>query len=280
MQFENRCFADGLGLPRVVKYLQSLKDLSNLSSCSLSVANERQITALLARIERSPWGAWSKHDHKLALRMYLRYLGREDLAKLVHLPKVHGLKLPEELITPGEVFELMNAWGRIEDHAFLFVLYESACRIGELLSLQRRNVQYDHIGAVLVVDGKTGMRRIRLIESAPVLDEYLSDRSFRPEERIFPATYRAYAKRIKVMAARAGIQKRIYPHLFRHSRATYLASFLTEAQLCAYMGWTIGSAMPRIYVHLAGADLDQALMKVPAVLQVPKKPLLSNSYHK
>ncbi len=269
--FEDRCFADGLGLPRVVKYMQSLKTLAALQPAGLSTITQRGVISLLARIERSSWSAWTKHDYKLALRMYLRFLGRKDLAELVHIKNVHGYKLPEELVTTQEVFELMNAEGRIEDHAFLFVLWESGCRIGELLSLQRRHVQFDHLGAVLIVDGKTGMRRLRIIESAPILDEYISDRSFKQSQRIFPATYRAYAKRIKVMSQRAGIQKRIYPHLFRHSRATYLASFLTEAQLCAYMGWTIGSAMPRIYVHLAGADLDQALMRVPAVLQIPQR---------
>ncbi len=272
--FENQLFADGLGMPRVVKYLQSIRALEKLTPCPICEANARQITSLLARIERSSWSSWTKHDYKLALRMYLRFLGRKGLAELVHIKNVHGYKLPEELITPDDIFDLMDAQGRIEDHAFLFVLYESGCRIGELLSLQRKHVVFDSIGAVLVVDGKTGMRRIRLIESAPVLDEWISCRSFRQEQRIFPNTYRAYAKRIKEMAARAGIQKRIYPHLFRHSRATYLASFLTEAQLCTYMGWSIGSAMPRIYVHLAGHDLDQALMKVPAVLQTSKEVML------
>jgi hypothetical protein len=34
------------------------------------------------------------------------------------------------------------------------------------------------------------------------------------------------------------------------------------------MGWTIASSMPRIYVHLAGHDLDAALLKLP---QLPAK---------
>lgn len=266
--WRDQMFADGLGLARVVKYLQALKRLYELAPVALSKASSRDIRALMARIELSDYTDWTKHDYKLSLKVYLRFIGQQDLAELVHFSKVHGYKLPEELITPEEIFDLMDAWGRLEDHAFLFSLYESGCRIGEILTMQRKHVMFDTLGAVLIVDGKTGMRRLRIIESAPVLDEYISSGSFRQDQRIFPETYRAYAKRIKVMAARAGIEKRIYPHLFRHSRATYLASFLTEAQLCAYMGWTIGSAMPRIYVHLAGADLDQALMKVPPVLQV------------
>jgi len=269
LEFRDQMFADGLGLPRVVKYLASIKAVYNLTPWSVQRASHKQIVGLLARIERSEWSAWTKHDYKLALRKYLTYCGKEDLAALVRLPKVHGYKLPEELLDLEDLLALLAEGRRVHDRAFIAALYESGCRVGELLSLQRKHVSYDSLGAVLIVDGKTGMRRVRIIESAPSLDVWISENSFRQEDRIFPNTYRAYRKRLQVLAARAGIQKRVYPHLFRHSRATYLAGYLTEAQLCAYLGWTIGSAMPRIYVHLAGHDLDAALARVPTLANMP-----------
>jgi len=39
---------------------------------------------------------------------------------------------------------------------------------------------------------------------------------------------------------RAGIKRRIYPHLFRHTRATILASRVTEGPLEAQMGGYMG----------------------------------------
>jgi integrase len=244
--FENQMFADGLGIARIAKYLASLKALYKLQTWSVQRVTSRDITAILARIERSDWQPWTKHDYKLALRKYLVFCGSAELAKVIRLPKVNTGKLPEELITPEHIEELL----------------QSTC------SLRRKHIQFDHLGAILIMDGKTGMRRVRLLESAPLLDEWISDRSFKPEDAIFPNTYRAYVKRLKTLSKRAGISKRIYPHLFRHSRATFLAGYLTEAQLCAYMGWTISSAMPRIYVHLNGHDLDAALTRVPALLNV------------
>jgi len=266
-QFRDQCFADGLGMPRVVKYLASLKSLHKLTPWNVQRANKRQIIAIQAKIERSEWSGWTKHDYKLALRKYLAYCGRSDLAALVRLPKVHGYKLPEELLDQEDIQALLDVAGDEQYRAFLYCLYESGCRIGELLSLQRKHIRYDAQGIILTVDGKTGMRRVRLLESAPDLDVWISCRSLKPDQAIFPNTYRAYTKHLRTLAIRAGIEKRVYPHLFRHSRATYLASYLTEAQLCSYMGWTIGSAMPRIYVHLAGADLDAALARVP---QLPR----------
>lgn len=258
--------------------LPSIKALHDITPWSVRRASRKQIISLLARIERADWSSWTKHDYKLALRKYLIYCGKEKLAELVRLRTVHGYKLPEELITGDDMNALLEVTDDPQYRAFLYCLYESGCRIGELLSLQRKHVRFDSQGAILIVDGKTGMRRVRIIESAPALDEWISCRSFKQEERIFPNTYRAYTKHLRTLAIKAGIEKRIYPHLFRHSRATFLACYLTEAQLCAYMGWTIGSAMPRIYVHLAGHDLDAALAKVPCLMHTTKSDLKCTSY--
>jgi integrase/recombinase XerD len=184
---------------------------------------------------------------------------------MIRLPQVHNYKLPEELLSASDVSELYDAARCTHDRAFLYCLWESGARIGELLSMQRKHITFDSQGAILIVDGKTGMRRVRLMESAAVLDEWISSRSCGPYVPVFSNTYRAYAKRLKTLSRRAGIGKRVYPHLFRHSRATFLAGYLTEAQLCAYMGWTISSGMPRIYVHLNGHDLDEALARVPTL---------------
>ena len=46
---------------------------------------------------------------------------------------------------------------------------EAGTRSGEILSLQLKHVEFDNIGARIHVDGKTGVRPIRLIKSSPNL---------------------------------------------------------------------------------------------------------------
>ncbi len=268
LQFRDQCLADGLSLARTVKYLASIRAVYVRASYHILGARPSQIVALLAVLERSELAAWTKHDYKLALRKYLIFAGKEKLAAPVRLAPVHVRKLPDELLTCEEIVQLIDAARTVEDRAFLILLYESGCRIGELLTLQRKRVQFDAQGCVAFVEGKTGMRRLRLIEAAPTLDEWISYRSCKPEDYIFPGTYKTYTKRLAVTARRAGIEKRIYPHLFRHSRATFLASYLTEFQLKTFLGWSPGSNMAAIYVHLAGADLDAALSQVPTLHSV------------
>ena len=77
----------------------------------------------------------------------------------------------------------------------------------------------------------------------------------------FTAMCAGLGKMVKEVAAKAGIQKRVYPHLFRHSRASYYANKLTEQQLKAFFGWTGGSQMAATYVHLSGRDIDNAVLQ-------------------
>jgi hypothetical protein len=54
---------------------------------------------------------------------------------------------------------------------------------------------------------------------------------------------------VKKYAKRAGINKRIYPYLFRHRDASWKSDWMTEQQLAQDKGWVQGSDMPRVYVH-------------------------------
>jgi len=276
MNFETHCFAGGLGIIRVEKYISMLKTLGEMLPQPLSEADKQDLTLLVSRIERSSWSAWTKHDYKITVKKFYSYLGKQNMISWIKAGRNHSCKLPEELLTPADVEEMLAVSG--PDLAFIEVLWESGARIGEILSLQVKNCVFDSIGVKLIVSGKTGMRRIRLIESAPGLDEYIAGRS--PEERVFNFNHGAARMKIKRIAKRAGIRKRVYAHLFRHSRATYLAPFMTEAQLCVYLGWVIGSGMPRVYIHLSCDDLDETLIKLPSLrnaVHIPSKDVYSIS---
>ena len=72
---------------------------------------------------------------------------------------------------------------------------------------------------------------------------------------------------------KAGIRKKIHPHILRHSAATRDAKFLTEAELKVKYGWDMASKMAAVYVHLAGKDLDDKLVSIYAGKQIePPRP--------
>jgi hypothetical protein len=67
------------------------------------------------------------------------------------------------------------------------------------------------------------------------------------------------------LAKRAKIQKRVFPHLFRHSRLTELAKYMTEQELKVYAGWRPNSDMAQTYVHLSGADIDNKILAINGI---------------
>lgn len=271
-QFRDQCFADAVGIARVVKQLGLIMGLYRLHSSSLLELDQAGLVQLLARIQRASWSDWTRHDYRQALRRYLTYCRRPDLASQIRPGKARTQKLPEELLTPSDVRALLAVATTAADRALIGLLYETGARISELLTLQYRHCQFDPAGCLLIIAGKTGMRRVRIQESVQYLDAWILETQPKPTDRIFAWQYPAARKRISVLARRADIPKRVYPHLFRHSRATFLAAHLTQAQLCQYLGWTQGSDMARIYIHLSSADLDPVLARLPRVLHVQQQP--------
>lgn len=184
----------------------------------------------------------------------------------------HRTKLPEEILTQEEVQAMIVAATNARDKAFVAALYESGCRIGEILNLQIRQIQPHPHGFQITVTGKKGPRRLLLIASAPYLTEWLNQhpKHQSPDAPLWLTdnyhaerpTYSRVLMILKTLAKRASINKAVNPHNFRHSRATHLAKHLTEAQMNEYMGWVQGSNMPATYVHLSGRDVDYVLLKL------------------
>ena len=242
----------------------------------------------VGELENTEFAEHTRYDLKIVLKMFYKWLEGNDEtmpSKIAWLkPKIknHKHKLPEELLTEDEVLKLAQAAGNVRDKAFILIIYESGCRIGELLTLKIKNIGFDQYGAILRVNGKTGDRRVRIISSAPALAAWmeLHPMGKDPEAMLWHSTWRNSKKKnpknlshgtiytiLKQYAVKAGIRKRIYPHLFRHSRATSLACKLTEAQMKEHFGWVQGSEMAATYVHLSGRDVDNALLKLQGLVQ-------------
>jgi site-specific recombinase XerD len=179
--------------------------------------------------------------------------------------------LPKNLLTEEEIKPLVNVASSPRDKAYIVTPYESGARIGEIGSLQIKNVIFEERYAALMLQGKTGARRVIVVAATPYLNIWIQNHPFKndPEgplwvsvgtvNRFKAMSYPALAKVLKVTAKRAELGKRVTPQTLRHSRATFLATKLTEAQMNQIFGWKQGSDMPSIYVHLSGRDVDDAI---------------------
>jgi len=280
LDFYRECILRGYSKARTTKYLDTLERTARILGKPFEEATREDIEDLIAEIERRNYSDWTKHDYKVILRIFYRWLRKCEYPEEVSWIRIKVKstpKLPEELLTVEEINKLVNAAEHVRDKAFILTLYESGCRIGELLALQIKHVNFDEFGAVLLVNGKTGQRRVRVIASAPKLQQWIENHPLKddPNAPLWVTigtnsrhkiwNYGTAKEVLKKIARKAGIKKRAYPHLFRHSRATHLANYLTEAQMKQYFGWVQASKMASVYVHLSGRDVDKALLRLNGI---------------
>ncbi|GAG47860.1 unnamed protein product, partial [marine sediment metagenome] len=229
------------------KYMYTLHSLAKFLKKDFDKVNEKDMRKLFIEIDSMDYTLWTINDFKVTVKKFYKVLNHGKYPEYIDWIKTSmknsETKLPNDLLKEKDITELINACIHPRDKAIIAVLYESGARAGELLSMCIRDVDFDENGAKIAVIGKTGARCIRLISSTPFLSTWIQNHPQRdnPESYLWvnvgsthrgaPLGYPAFTKMIKTAGRLAKINKKLHPHLFRHSRATYLANKLTEAQL-------------------------------------------------
>jgi integrase len=277
-------------------HLNNLNSIRNtVPDLDLKHLTEQELKTLLSLLVRKYPNKATGNTVRMTLRKWLICSGQDQLVE--HVKTIKGKvneKLPDDMITKQELEAMLKSCSHPRDAAIIALLYDSGCRIGELLSMRVRDVEFDEQGAIVTFPrGKTGWRKNRVVFAASYLRIWLGVHEY-TEDRDGPlfysrnghylddtldAIHRAQPgnkeknalsadgirRNLKIIATKAGIKRRIHPHLFRHSRATELANHMTEQQLKKQLGWTAGSVMAAKYVHLTDKDTERAILKASGV---------------
>lgn len=295
LRFIDRLSAEDISKVRQLKYLYTLKPIAIMLNKDFSQADKQDITELLCNINNSNYKDWTKRDFKVIIKRFYQWL-RESEGQTFDRGEYPGevkwintgkkkdrIKLPNQLFTIEDVKKLSNHTNNLRDRCLILLLYESGARIGELMNIKLKDIDFDKYGALLTIYGKTGARKIRVIASSPAISNWLIEHPNRDDKELLlfcgiwskkrgqEIGYNTFSKILKETAEKAGITKPVNPHHFRHSRATELAKKLTESQLCEYMGWVQGSSEAATYVHLSGRDMDKAILSLHGLLEEEKE---------
>jgi site-specific recombinase XerD len=275
VKYHEDLLLDGLGIGRVIKYLNLLLLFSRKIDKNFEKVTEEDMKHAVSTIEKDQhYSEWSKYDFKIAVRKFYKWLRKtENYPKEVAWMKIFmkngNTKLPEQMLSEEDVKKLIDMARGSMERALIAVLYESGCRIGEILTMRIRCITFDKYGAQIVVNGKTEPRRVRIISSVPYLQEWLNAHPFKDDvnswvwlnKRRGCLKYTSVTDILRELKRISGVKKPLNAHNFRHSRATFLASHFTERQLRMFFGWR-DNRMADVYVHMAGRDVDTALLKL------------------
>ncbi|MDI6798938.1 MAG: tyrosine-type recombinase/integrase, partial [Candidatus Aenigmarchaeota archaeon] len=174
-RFHDDMFAEGLSTARVLFYMNRLWNIARWVNKDFDKLTEGDLKTLVRKIQSMNYKEATKLDHNVVIKKFFKWLDGDD--KLVKWIRVWSrneeTRLPEELLTQEDVQKMIRVCYNVRDKAIISVLWESGCRVGEILSIMIRNLQFDKYGAIMIVHGKTGYRRIRLVSSVPHLSNWL-----------------------------------------------------------------------------------------------------------
>ena len=146
------------------------------------------------------------------------------------------------------------------------VLYSAGLRISELLALKPDDINVSR-SLIRVRQGKGRKDRFTLL-SKPLIKKLTEYRElYKPKVWLFERmpgeqfTESIVSKRLKAAAQEAGITKRIYPHLLRHSFATHLIEQGTDLKIVKELMGHNSIRTTEIYVHIA--DTFKSNIKSP-----------------
>jgi integrase/recombinase XerD len=257
----------------------------------LDQLDQRAIDRLAAELNSrrkengAPLSPSSVDTYLRASRQFLKWAtGRVPAGVKVPRPKVPKPDMSELVLTRAEMQALSESAPTIRDQALLELLCSTGLRLGEALALTvddladrgraGRFVLIRHRARGGGAKGDSG----REVPIRPALyaklhqltvrrpADALTDRLFitsrrRPNGEYAPLAKRSAENMVDVAAERAGIKKRVYPHLLRHSMATdYMRVRKDPVTLQRILGHSDLTMIAETYSHPSSTDLYESMM--------------------
>jgi len=257
-----------IGHARCLKYISILLKISEYMEKSFNKITQNDMEKFISRLEsdvyqsrfHKPYGEETKCDYKKTIKKFWKWKdgNNQKYPELVDWIDTYSSIKDVPALTRDEVEKMVECAANYRDRALLMVLFDSGARIEELLNVRLKKEHLfwkDTIKCYMIrlEFSKTKPRTISL----PLCTEYINkwlevhpakDNS---QAQLFPLTY-CNLKKIINRIGKKVLDKKVSPHLLRHSSATFYANRLNRYQLCYRYGWAMSSKQVDRYLDREG----------------------------
>jgi integrase/recombinase XerD len=238
---------------------------------------KRHLEQLAAELLAGGRARQSVKTYLTAINTFLTWCHAEEGMAQLQAPRPSVPRPILDVLTGKEIEAMEDAATTTRDKLIIRLLADAGLRLGELRRLRIEDLIADGRDRRLRIrDTKSG--RDRLVSLTPGvymrLERYV--RRERPEcasDRVFvtarkgasgdyePIAESTVQQLIRYLARKAGVSKRVHPHLFRHSLATeLLRRGVNPIQVRDILGHTSLAMIDRVYSHLTTTDASKALL--------------------
>ncbi len=211
-----------------------------------------------------------------AIRTFFRFLVSEGIlmenpARLLEVPKIS--KTLPGILNEHEIELLLNQPPistpiGLRDKAMIELLYATGVRVSELVHLRINDMDFNN-GYIKVMGKGSKERFIPVGEKAlNIIKEYIKEARQKFDKKngspyLFlnnrgePFTRQGFWKMLKSYAKKAGIKKRITPHIIRHSFATHLLKNGADLRSVQMMLGHSDISTTQIYTHIDRSYLKE-----------------------
>lgn len=266
-----------------VSDLQKLQDFAeqNLMNITPITISYEHLQEFLYQVSKINYSERTQARWISSIKGFFSFLLEDELREdnpsaLLETPKL-GLYLPDTL-SLEEIEKLISATEENTDLAkrnrcMIEVLYGCGLRVSELTELQISNINFKE--NYLKIQGKGD--KVRFVPLADYTADFIKNyiNNIRSKQKINPKhsdilflnSRGAHISRqmvfliIKEIVRKAGIQKNISPHTFRHSFATHLLQNGADLRFIQEMLGHSSITTTEIYTHLNTEELHETILK-------------------
>lgn len=216
--------------------------------------------------------AYSLQTYQLYCQKFFKWLGKNVKGWFEKINNAYDKVIPpSELWSPEEIEELINVFPEIQYKAVVTTLFDSEARVSELCSMNVMDVEFvNGIGVIYLRESKTQRRRVELIFATEYLVPWYNARKAQAKltdplwiskcnrNRGRRLTQGGVYEILKYGRKLLGTSKQLYPHLLRHSMASYLRkNGYPDALHKKRMGLKPHSFVLERYTHVSDAEVSE-----------------------